>query len=189
VVVTGSYTGQPPGAGRPLTAAFARVLAFRDGQLTELRQFTDSPRWQQAAAAAGLGTVRRVFEAVERRHAHALLGTYADDIVITEAASLPYGGVYHGHHGAVRHARAYTATWDHLQSAGDRRLEPLIFPAGDRVVVLWRQKATTADGRHLDLPVVDVIELQNGKVGSLQMFPADTAKLLEFLPAATIRRG
>jgi ketosteroid isomerase-like protein len=181
VVVTGSYTGQPPGAAEPLTAAFAHVLAFRNGRLAELRQFTDSHRRQQAAADAGLGTVRRMFEAAERRDPQALLGTYADDIVITEAASLPYGGVYHGHHGAVRHALAYTATWDHLQSAGDRRMEPLIWSAGDRVVALWRQKATAADGRHLDLPVVDVIELRNGKVGSLHMFPADTAKLLEFL--------
>src|SRR5215472_1933593 len=183
VVVTGSYTGQPPGAGQPQAGAFAYVLAFRDGQVAELRQFTDNHPGQQAAAGAGLGTVRRMFEAAERRDAQALLSTYADDIVITEAASLPYGGIYHGHHGAVRHARAYTATWDHLQSAGDRRMEPLIMPAGDRVVVLWRQKATAADGRHLDLPVVDVIEVRNGKVGSLHMFPADTAKLLEFLRA------
>src|SRR5215470_5884055 len=183
VVVTGSCTGQPPGVGEPLTGAFAYVLAFRDGRLAELRQVTDSHRWQQAAAAAGLGTVRRMFEAAERRDAQALLSTYAEDIVITEAASLPYGGIYHGHHGAVRHASAYTATWDHLQSVGDRRMEPLIMQAGDRVVVLWRQKATAADGRHLDLPVVDVIEVRNGKVGSLHMFPADTAKLLEFLRA------
>jgi uncharacterized protein len=157
------------------------VLAFRKSQPAELRQVTDSHRRQQAAAAAGLGTVRRMFEAAERRDAQELLSTYAGDIVITEVASLPYGGVYHAHHGAVRHARAYTATWDHLQSAGDRRTEPLIMPAGDRVVVLWRQKVTAADGRHLDLPVADVIELRNGRVGSLHMFPADTAKLLEFL--------
>src|SRR5215831_7820089 len=51
VVVTGSYTGQPPGAGQPLTAAFAHVLAFRDGRLAELRQFTDSHHRPQAAAA------------------------------------------------------------------------------------------------------------------------------------------
>ena len=181
VVVTGSYTVQPPGADRPQAAAFAYVLAFRDGQLAELRQFTDNHCWQQAAAGADLSTVRRMFEAAERRDVQALLSTYAEDIVITEAASLPYGGIYYGHHGAVRHASAYTATWDHLQSAGDRRMEPLIMPAGDRVVVLWRQKATAADGRHLDLPVVDVIEARNGRVGSLHMFPADTAKLLEFL--------
>jgi len=101
--VTGRYTGQPPGAGQPLTDAFAHVLTFRDGRVAELRQFTDSHRRQQAAAA-GLGTVRRMFEAAERRDAQALLDTYAGDIVITEAASLRYGGVYHGHRGAVRHA-------------------------------------------------------------------------------------
>ena len=138
VVVTGRYTGQPPGAAEPQAAAFAHVLTFRDGRLAELRQFTDSHHRPQAAAAAGLGTVRRMFEAAERRDPQALLSTYADDIVITEAASLPYCGVYHGHHGAVRHARAYTATWDHLQSAGDRGMDPLIWQAGDRVVVLWR---------------------------------------------------
>jgi ketosteroid isomerase-like protein len=181
-VVTGRYIGQPPGAGRPLTAAFAHVLAFRDGQLAELRQFTNGHRWQQAAAA-GLGTVRRMFEAAERRDPHALLSTYADDIVITEAASLPYGGVYHGHHGAVRHARAYTPPGTTCKTPATAGRSRSSGPAGDRVVVLWRQKATAADGRHLDLPVADVIELRNGKVGSLHMFPADTAKLLEFLRA------
>src|SRR5262249_32133868 len=105
-----------------------------------------------------------MFEAAERRDAQALLSTYAEDIVITEAASLPYGGIYHGHHGAVRHARAYTATWDHLQSVGDRRMEPLIMQAGDRVVVLWRQRATAADGRHLVLPVVGVREGRSRRV-------------------------
>jgi ketosteroid isomerase-like protein len=134
-------------------------------------------------AAAGLGAVRRMFEAAERRDAEALLSTYAHDVVITEAPSLPYGGIYHGHHGAARHALAYTATWDRLQSAGDRRMEPLIWPAGDCVVALWRQKATAADGRHLDLPVLDLIELRNGKIGSLRMFPSDIAELLDFLQA------
>src|SRR5215813_1828809 len=168
-------------AARPVPERF---LSCESGEVVVTGSYTGQP-----AVAAGLGTVRRMFEAVERRDARALLGTYADDIMITEAASLPYGGVYHGHHGAARHARGYIATWDHLQSVGDRRLEPLILQAGDRVVVLWRQKATAVDGRHLDLPVVDVIELRNGKVGSLQMFPADTAKMLDFLRAGTIRSG
>jgi ketosteroid isomerase-like protein len=56
-------------------------------------------------------------------------------------------------------------------------------------VVSWRQKATAADGRHLGLPAVDVIDLRNGKAGSLQMFPADPAKLPEFLRADTVRGG
>jgi hypothetical protein len=36
---------------------------------------------------------------------------------------------------------------------------------------LGRQKATAADGRHLGLPAADVIDLRNGKAGSLQMVP------------------
>jgi hypothetical protein len=57
------------------------------------------------------------------------------------------------------------------------------------VVVLWRQKATAAGGRHLDLPAADMIHLRNGKAGSLHMVPADPAKLPEFLQADTVRRG
>jgi ketosteroid isomerase-like protein len=183
VVVTGSYTIAPPGAGRRLTAAFVHVLVFRDGQLAELRQVTDGHRWQQAAEAADLAVIRRMFEAVENRDAQALLSTYAADIVITEAASLPYGGVYHGHDGAIRHGRAYVATWDQLQIPGDRKLEPLILAAGDGAVVRWHQRATADDGCHLDVLVVDMIELRNGKVSSLQMFPSDTSALLGFLRA------
>ncbi len=186
VIVTGTYTGEPPGADHPLSAAFAHVLAFRDGRIAELRQITDTQRWGEAAAAADVAVVRRMFEAVERRDADALLSAYADDIVITEASSLPYGGVYRGHVGAVDHGMAYVATWDGIQTTDDRKLQPEILNAGDRVIVLWRQKATAADGRRLDAPVVDLIELRAGRVASLQMFHLDTAAVLEFLDAAPV---
>jgi ketosteroid isomerase-like protein len=48
-------------------------------------------------------------------------------------------------------------------------------------VVTWRQKATASDGRHLDVPVVDLIVLREGKVASLEMFLQDTAAVLDFL--------
>jgi ketosteroid isomerase-like protein len=181
VVVTGTYVGQPPDATPPLTAAFAHVLALRDGQVCELRQITDTHRWAQAAAAADGEVVRRLFAAVEERDGQAVLAAYATDVVICEAPSLPYGGVYHGHDGALRHALAYSATWDHLQSAQDRKLLPQIRGYDDRVVVTWRQKATASDGRHLDVPVVDLIGLRDGKVASLEMFQQDTAAVLDFL--------
>lgn len=183
VIVIGSYLGEPPRADRPLNAAFAHVLAFRDDRIVELRQITDTHRWAEAAAAADLRAVRRMFDAVERRDAETLLSVYAKDVVITEASSLPYGGVYHGHHGAIDHGMAYLATWASIQTADDRKLQPTIRNAGDRVVVTWRQKATVADGRHLDAPVIDMIELRRGQVASLQMFHLDTASVLEFLHA------
>jgi len=181
VVVTGTYIGQPPDGTPPLTAAFAHVLALRDGQVRELRQITDTHRWAQAAAAADAELVRQLFAAVEERDGQAVLDAYATDVVIREAPSLPYGGEYRGHAGALRHALAYTATWDHLQSAEDRKLLPEVRGCDDRVLVTWRQKATARDGRHLDVPVVDLIGLRAGKVVSLEMFQQDTAAVLDFL--------
>ena len=181
VVVTGTYAGQPPGATAPLEAAFAHVLALRDGQVCELRQITDTHRWAQAATAADAELVRRLFAAAGERDREAVLDAYAADVVIREAPSLPYGGVYHGHDGALRHALAYTAAWDHLQSAEDRKLQPQIRGSDDRVVVAWRQKATASHGRHLDVPVVDLIGLRGGKVASREVFQQDTAAVLDFL--------
>ena len=181
VVVTGTYVGEPRHATSPLTAAFAHVLALRDGQVRELRQITDTQRWAQAAADADAEAVRRLFTAVEERDGATVLDAYATDVVIREAPSLPYGGVYHGHDGAVRHALAYTATWDRLQSAEDRWMEPQIRGHDDQFVVTWRLRATASDGRHLDVPVVDLIELRDGQVASLEMFPQDTAAVLDFL--------
>lgn len=184
VIAIGSYVGDPPGAEQALRAAFAHVLAFREGRIAELRQITDTQIWSEAAASANTAAVRRLFEAVERRDAEALLRSYTEDVVITEPESLPYGGVYRCHDGALQHGAAYLQTWGHLQTDEDRRLEPTIRDAGHRVFVQWRQKATAPDGRHLDLPAVDVIELRDGQVASLKMFHHDTAALLNFLAAA-----
>lgn len=181
VLVLGSYVGEPPEASGPFTAAFAHVLEFRDGRIGELRQITDTQRWAEAASAQKLAVVGRMFDAVERRDAEALFDTYAEDIVITEPASLPYGGVYRGHDGAMRHGLGYAETWDPIQTADDRNQDAEFLDAGDRVVVLWRQKATAADGRRLDSPVVDLVEARDGRATSLRMFHSDTAAILEFL--------
>jgi ketosteroid isomerase-like protein len=181
VVVTGTYVGQPRHASSPLTAAFAHVLAVRDGQVCELRQITDTQRWAEAAADADAEVVRRLFAAAEERDRLAVQDAYATDVVIREAPSLPYGGAYHGHAGALRHALAYNATWDHLQSAEDRKLQPQVRGHDDQFVVTWRQKATASDGRHLDVPVIDLISLSDGKVASLEMFQQDAAAVLDFL--------
>src|SRR5260370_32596366 len=68
VVVTGTYVGQPRDATAPLSAAFAHVIALRDGQVCELRQITDTQRWAQAAADTGAGAGRRLFAAADQPH-------------------------------------------------------------------------------------------------------------------------
>ena len=184
VVVLGTYAGAPPGSDTPLRAAFAHALSFRDGRVVELRQITDTQRWADAASRQRLAVVRRMFEAVERRDAETLLGTYADDIEITEPPSLPYGGVYRGHEGAIRHGLAYVDVWDPLQTPADRQTDAVFLDSGDRVVVRWRQKGTAADGRRFEGDVVDLAEVRDGRVTSLRMFHADTAAVLDFLDGA-----
>jgi ketosteroid isomerase-like protein len=182
VVVIGEYVGQPPESDEPMTAAFMHVLSFRDDRIVSLRQVTDSQRWCEAAAAADLAVVARMFDSVENRDAEALFDTYAEDITIREACSLPYGGVYHGHEGGLQHGLAYVQAWDPLQAPGDRRLDPQILYAGDRVFVIWRQRGTANDGAELfDHPVIDMIHVKDGKVSSLQMFPEDSVATADFL--------
>lgn len=48
MVVTGRYVGHARGTGRALDAAFAHVLRFADGRVSELVQITDTARWHEA---------------------------------------------------------------------------------------------------------------------------------------------
>lgn len=48
VVVLGRYVGRAWATGRPLDAAFAHVLEFREGRVARHTQVTDSSRWADA---------------------------------------------------------------------------------------------------------------------------------------------
>ena len=123
--------------------------------------------------------VRRLFEAVERRDRTWVLGAYDENIVIREAASLPYGGEYRGTEGALEHAQDYRKVWDNLQTTSERELSPTFLDAGDTVVVLWRQRAAIGE-RKFDSSAASVYKLRNGKIVESEMFQ-DTAAILKFL--------
>jgi ketosteroid isomerase-like protein len=129
-------------------------------------------------------TVRKLFEAVARRDAGAYFGAFHPDILISEAPSLPYGGDYRGLEGALRHAERFRATWDRYQSEDSRELELEFLAVDNRVVVLWRLRARAANGQGIDLPVVSIYRLQDGKIIESRMFPFDTAALVRFLGRA-----
>jgi uncharacterized protein len=50
MVVLGRYVGHARATGRPLDAAFAHVLRFEGGRVSELIQITDTARWHDALA-------------------------------------------------------------------------------------------------------------------------------------------
>lgn len=184
VVVLGHYRGQPQGGNDQLSATFAHVLTFRDNRIAELLQVTDTKRWADAAPDHDIEVVKGMFDSVRCRDASALLNTYATDIEIREPAELPYGGVYHGHDGAIRHALGFTKCWDAIQTEDDRDMEPEILSARDHVMVLWRLKATAPE-RRIDAPVIDVIKLRDRQVVSLHMFHRDPSAVRVFLDSTT----
>jgi uncharacterized protein len=136
------------------------------------------------SGSAALATVRKLFEAVARRDTRGYFAAYHPDILITEAPSLPYGGIYKGLDGLLRHAERFRATWDRYQPEGRRELEPEFLAAGDRAIVLWRLRALGANGDSVDLPAVSIYRLQDGKIIELCMYHFDTVALVRFLDRA-----
>jgi len=147
-------------------------------------------------ASANKGAVKALFEAVDRRDGEGVRAAYAENIAIHEAASLPYGGDYHGLDGALRHGQRFRAAWDRFQPDEARGLDPQIVADADHVVVLWRHQVENAEtGDRLDLPAVSVYRMENAKIANSRMFHFDTAVLLRFLernvagPASHLPRG
>lgn len=126
-----------------------------------------------------LEVVRKLFESVERRDLAGVLAAYDGNIVIREAASLPYGGEYRGIKGAQKHSYGYVQAWENFQADGEQKMDAEFFEAGDYVIVKWRQRAKSEDQK-LDLPATSIYRLRDGKIIESEMFQ-DTAKILRFL--------
>ena len=153
-----------------------------------------TPDWESTLRIQGnLQVVRLLFATVagradgtdlaERSAAYAAM--YDEAVVIHEAPSLPYGGAYEGPVGVTHHAQAFVSAWEDLQSADEKRLGPSFFADGDRVVVLWNQKAHI-DGtdERLVMPVVSVYELKDKLIAQSRMYHFDAAATRDFLGRA-----
>jgi ketosteroid isomerase-like protein len=107
-----------------------------------------------------------------------------DDIVFSEAESLPFGGEYRGKDGFVRLLHAVSR---------DFRIdldEPVIGDAGAFVAVRVLGRVTSrATKRGMDMQVVDLYELRDGRITRVDVFYKDPQALtelcLELAPAVT----
>jgi uncharacterized protein len=130
-------------------------------------------------------TIRSLFRGVEERDLGAYLAACDRDVVVREPGSLPYGGEYHGREGVRRHAAGWMRTWSVLQPGDERKLGAAFVEAGDDVVVRWRLRARAPDGSGtLDMPMVGIYRLRDGKLAEAHMFYSDTAEVLRFLEGA-----
>ena len=123
--------------------------------------------------------IKGMYEAFGRGDVPAVLGAMAGDIEWNEAEGMPYGGVYRS-----PEAVAQNVFGPLLDDVPDFALQPEeIIASGDTVVTVVRYTGTgKATGKKLDLPVVHVWQVRDGKVARFRQF-ADTAKFLEVVPA------
>lgn len=143
-------------------------------------------------------TVKRLFDAVDRHDQAAMLEAYHPEVVVHEAPSLPYGGDYHGHEGALQHVNGFYRTWEALKPglAGKPAEEVqqenstvFLETAQEYVVVFGINKAVEPQsGRKLAVPEAFVFKMRDGKVAESWMLNQDTVAILEFLKEAQKQR-
>jgi ketosteroid isomerase-like protein len=123
--------------------------------------------------------VRGVYDAFGKGDVPAVLGAMAADIEWYEAEGMPYGGVYHSGEEVAENVFGPM-----LEDLPDFAVTPEEFVAsGDKVAVVARYTGTgKASGKALNLPVVHVWDVRDGKVARFRQF-VDTAKFLEIVPA------
>ena len=123
---------------------------------------------------------RGLYEAFGRGDMAGVLGAMADDIKWYEAEGLPYGGLYHG--GEAVAQNVFGPITQDIPNFAVTAEE--FIASGDTVAVVARYTGTGKDtGKELDLPVVHVWDVRDGKLAQFRQF-VDTAKFLEVVAAA-----
>jgi uncharacterized protein len=130
-------------------------------------------------AEDSVDVVRGVYEAFGRGDVAAVLGAMADDVEWHEAEGMPYGGVYRG-----GQAVAENVFGPIIRDVPNFAVSPdEIIGSGNTVAVVVRYTGTgQATGKQLDLPVVHVWDVRDGKIARFRQF-IDTAMFREVVPA------
>jgi len=133
---------------------------------------------------ASTDIVMAAFAAVERRDERRLAELYHPEVEFHWPPSLPYGGSFHGPTALQAGDRTgFDQVWDRLQpSRRERGMDPRVVAASDQeVVVLWHQRGLRPDGQRLDMEVLGLYGVRDGKFARAQMFYFDTTAVLRFL--------
>jgi ketosteroid isomerase-like protein len=134
---------------------------------------------QALASTAGLSNVEIVHTALDFARARQLDKArpyFADDLVLHVAEGLPYGGVYHGWDGYTEVLRKLKAFWAETNQ-DSREFLPL---GADRVFVHFMLRARIASNNQpVEMPVVAIWEIRDGKIARIINFYFDTRRIAE----------
>jgi uncharacterized protein len=151
---------------------------------------SNTPR-SEFAMQSNVDVVLGAFRAVEGRNREALFELYHNDVEFHEAPSLPYGGTVRGKAAIRAQLEAapeatWLGTWGPLQpTEAERRMDPrVVATEGEKVAVLYTQRALSPNGERFEAPVLGLYEVRDGKFARAQMFHYDTAAILAFLARA-----
>ncbi|WP_309111257.1 nuclear transport factor 2 family protein [Saccharothrix sp.] len=98
---------------------------------------------------------------------------FAPDVVLHQAESLPYGGVWRGHDGMERFFLRMSRTWERFDL-----VEQEFLTRTSPLVVLTRVHARVrATGRELEFPILQVITVEDGRITEVRPFYWDTGTI------------
>jgi ketosteroid isomerase-like protein len=121
---------------------------------------------------SAIDLVREVYDRGARRNVAGLLELVADDVVVTQDPSLPWGGRYVGRDGVIEFFTKLTTTLDSTVST------EVLFQAGDDVVQCGRSRGTIGhSGRVVDVPECHIWTIRDGTIAKAQFFIQSAAVL------------
>ncbi|MCP2322217.1 hypothetical protein HDA40_000724 [Hamadaea flava] len=99
------------------------------------------------------------------------------DVVMYQAPSLPYGGIWRGPRGIERFMAAMSDAWQSLEFLEQR------FVVGDDAIVVLNRGVLTAraTGRMLETSVMQLITVRDGLISEMYPFYQDTMAVAETL--------
>jgi ketosteroid isomerase-like protein len=129
--------------------------------------------------------VKGVYGAFSRGDVPAVLGAFADDIEWFEAEGMPYGGLHRG--GEAVAQNVFGPITEDVEGFAVTPEE--LIGSGATVAAVVRYTGTgKATGKALDVPVVHVWDIRDGKLARFRQF-IDTVKFAEVVPAGVATAG
>ncbi|MEU7786086.1 nuclear transport factor 2 family protein [Amycolatopsis sp. NPDC049159] len=103
----------------------------------------------------------------------ALAPFFAPDVVLHQAAALPYGGDWRGHEGMAAFFAAMSHTWDVFELVD----QAFLATTSPLVVLTHVHARARATGRELDFPILQTITVTGGRITEVRPFYWDTAAI------------
>jgi uncharacterized protein len=129
--------------------------------------------------------VKDVYGAFGRGDVPGVLGAFAEDIEWFEAEGMPYGGLHRGPEAVAQNV--FGPITEDVEGFAVTPEE--LIGSGATVAAVVRYTGTgKATGKALDVPVVHLWDIRDGKLARFRQF-IDTVKFAEVVPAAVATAG